>query len=157
MTGKSAATIGVFGTKAETGPTAPTIKAIIRLGLRTASEPISPRKRSNPPERNSPAEIANKPINVIRAGLPKPCIASPGLSTPLATSRATASKPVISGASQPVTKRKIEPSRIDRVMRLAELLIAVSSSSIRTIQLQLNIQRRIGGVKVTANPCKYRG
>ena len=72
ITGKRAATIGVLGTKADTGPTAATIKVIIRFGLRIASEPIKALRRSSPPERNKPAEMANKPITVIKAGLPKP-------------------------------------------------------------------------------------
>ena len=77
-TGSRLATIGVLGTTAETGPTTVTIRVIIRLGLRIASEPIKARRRSKPPLRNSPAEIANRPARVIRAGLPKPSRASLG-------------------------------------------------------------------------------
>ena len=116
ITGSRLATIGVLGTKADTGPTAATIRAIIRLGLRTASEPIRARRRSRPPLRNSPAERANRPIKVIRAGLPKPSTASLGLSTPLTMSSAMASRPVTSGASQPLMNSTTDPASTSRVI-----------------------------------------
>ena len=121
--------MGVLGTKADTGPTAATITAIIRLGLRTASEPIRARKRSRPPLRNKPAEMANRPIRVIKAGLPKPATASSGVSTPLAISRAAASRPVSSGASQPLTNSTTEPASTSKVISAPGCSTAESRSA----------------------------
>ena len=129
ITGNRLATIGVFGTKADTGPTAATITAIIRLGLRTASEPIRARSRSRPPLRNRPAERANSPISVIRAGLPNPSTASEGLSTPVTISSAAASRPVSSGANQPPMNSTIEPASTSKVIKAPGCSTAESRSA----------------------------
>ena len=129
-TGSRVATIGVLGTNADTGATTATIRAIIRLGVRIASEPIAALRRSRPPERNRPAERANRPIKVTNAGLPNPSTASPGFSTPVAISNPAASRPVTSGASQPDTNRTIAPARIAKVIWLAGSVRAVMSDDI---------------------------
>ena len=72
MTGKSEATTGVLGTTPETGATTNPSKAINLRGVRILSEAINSLKRSRAPLLKSAAETANKPINVINAGLPKP-------------------------------------------------------------------------------------
>lgn len=115
-TGSRAATIGVLGTKADTGPTTVVTNKIIRRGLRIASEPSRALSRSRPPARNRPAERANRPIRVITAGLPKPRSASAGLSTPVAISRPAANRQVTSGASQPLTNSSTDPASTNRVM-----------------------------------------
>ena len=72
ITGKSDATTGVLGTTPETGATTNPSKAINLRGVRILSEAINSLKRSRAPLLKSAAETANKPINVIKAGLPKP-------------------------------------------------------------------------------------
>ena len=130
ITGSRVATIGVLGMKPEMGATTPTSRAIIRLGLRTASEPIRARSRSRPPVRNRPEETANSPIRVIRAGLPKPCTASSGFSTWKLTSRAAASRPVTSGASQPVTNSTIAPTNTASVIKPSGVAATVRKACI---------------------------
>ena len=132
ITGSRVATIGVLGMKPEMGATTPTIRAIIRRGLRTASEPIRARRRSRPPLRNRPADTAKRPIRVIRAGLPKPWTASSGLRTRQVTSRAAASRPVTSGASQPVTNSSIDTANTTSVIRPSGVAATVRKACIGT-------------------------
>ena len=139
-TGSRVATIGVLGINPEIGATTPTIRAIIRLGLRMASLAIRALSRSSAPLRNRPADTANRPIKVIRAGLPNPCTASSGLSTRKVTSRAAASKAVTSGASHPVTNSRIDRAKTARVIAPAGSRAAARNAS---IQNNPNIQKHI--------------
>ena len=132
-TGSRVATIGVLGMKPETGATTATIRPIIRFGLRTASEPIRARNRSRPPLRNRPEATANRPISVIRAGLPKPLTASSGLSTPKVTSRAAASRPVTSGASLAVMNSTIATRNTARVIRPGPVLATARKLDMATV------------------------
>ena len=123
-TGSRVATIGVLGMKPESGDTTATSSRIMRRGVRTDSEPRIARKRSTPPLRNRPAERANNPIKVIRAGLPKPLTACCGSSTPKLTSSATAKRPVSSGANQPLMNRTSETANTSRVINPCGVLAA---------------------------------
>ena len=60
------------------------------------------------------AETGNRPIRVIRAGLPNPARASGGDRTPVAISRPRLSSPVSSGARAPVMNRTIARARTAR-------------------------------------------
>ena len=114
-TGSRDATTGVLGTTPETGAITKAIRAINRRGVRIRSEAIRPRSRSRAPLLNRAADTGKSPSRVIRAGLPKPIKASSGLSTPLAISRPTLSRPVSSGAIAPLMNSTTASTRTARV------------------------------------------
>ena len=115
-TGSNDATTGVLGTMPDTGAITNAISAIKRLGERIRSEAIRARRRSSAPLLNRAAETGNRPIRVIRAGLPNPARASGGDRTPVAISRPRLSSPVSSGARAPVMNRTIARTRTARVI-----------------------------------------
>ena len=96
--GNNEATTGVLGTMPDIGPIKKAINEINFLEVLILSEEINSLTLSKAPLLNNAEETANKPIRVIKDGLPNPAKAFSGERTPVAINMPTHNKPVNSGA-----------------------------------------------------------
>ena len=114
--GKSDATTGVLGTKPEIGAIKNDKNAINLLVVFMLSEAIISLTLSSAPLLNSADETANKPIRVIKDGLPKPDKAFWGDRTPVEINIPTQSKPVNSGAIEFLINKIIDKNNTNTVI-----------------------------------------
>ena len=129
--GSKEATTGVLGTIPEIGAITKPSKAINLLGVLILSEAINSLTLSRAPLLNSAVETANKPISVIKAGLPKPDKAFWGVSTPVAINIATHNNPVNSGAIVFLINKTIDNINTRNVIEASKLLIKNETNPIQ--------------------------
>jgi len=123
INGNKDATTGVFGTIPDIGAIKKAINEINFLGVLTFSEEISSLTLSKAPLLNKADETANKPIKVIKEGLPNPDKAFSGERTPVTINIATHNKPVNSGAIVFFINKIIDRSNTKTVTSASKLLI----------------------------------
>jgi len=127
-----------LGTIPEMGAIRKAKKAINLLEVLILSEAINSLTLSSAPLLNKAAETANKPIKVIKDGLPKPDNAFWGVSTPVEIKIATHNKPVSSGAIVFLINNIIEISKTNTVINASELLLKKKTKFILNV-IYLNI------------------
>ena len=121
--GNNEATTGVFGTIPEIGAIRKVKKAINLLEVLILSEAINSLTLSSAPLLNKADETANKPIKVIKDGLPNPDKAFWGVNTPVAMKIATHNKPVSSGAIVFLMNNMIDNNKTNTVINASWLLL----------------------------------
>ena len=123
INGKSDATTGVLGTIPDIGAIKKVISDINFLGVLIFSEEISSLTLSKAPLLNNADETANKPIKVIKEGLPNPAKAFSGVSTPVTINIPTHNKPVNSGAIVFFINKINDINKTTTVINASELLL----------------------------------
>ena len=123
INGSKDATTGVLGTIPDIGAITNPNSAISLLGVLILSEAINSLTLSRAPLLNNADETANKPIRVIKAGLPKPDKAFWGVSTPVAMNIPTHNKPVNSGAIVFLINKTIDRINTNTVIEASKLFI----------------------------------
>ena len=121
--GNKDATTGVLGTIPDIGAIKKAIKEINFLGVLILSEEINSLTLSKAPLLNNAEETANKPIRVIKEGLPNPAKAFSGESTPVAINIPTHNKPVNSGAIVFLINKIIDIIKTTTVINASKLLL----------------------------------
>ena len=119
--GNKDATTGVLGTIPDIGAIKKAIKEINFLGVLILSEEINSLTLSKAPLLNNAEETANKPIRVIKEGLPNPAKAFSGERTPVAIN--THNKPVNSGAIVFLINKIIDIIKTTTVINASKLLL----------------------------------
>ena len=120
---RDSATTGVLGTIPDIGAIKKAIKEINFLGVLIPSEEINSLTLSNAPLLNNADETANKPIRVIKDGLPNPDKAFSGERTPVTINIPTHNKPVNSGAIVFLINKIIDISKTSTVINAWKLLL----------------------------------
>jgi len=115
--GKREATRGVFGTIPEIGATTKANSVINRFEVLILSEAKSSLTLSRDPLLTNADEIENKPINVIKEGLPNPDNAFCGVSTPVTIKIATVNNPVSSGTIVFLINKNIDKDKTNTVIK----------------------------------------
>ncbi len=123
INGNKDATTGVLGTIPEIGAIKKAINEINFLGVLTFSEEINSLTLSNAPLLNKADETANRPIRVIKDGLPNPDKAFSGVRTPVTINIPTHNKPVNSGAIVFFINKNIDIAKTNRVINASKLLL----------------------------------
>ena len=121
--GNKDATTGVLGTIPDIGAIKKAINEINLLGDLTFSEEINSLTLSKAPLLNNADETANKPIRVIKDGLPNPAKAFSGDRTPVAINIATHNNPVNSGAIVFLINKIIDKINTKTVIKASKLLL----------------------------------
>ena len=121
--GKRDATTGVLGTIPDIGAIKKVISRINFLGVLIFSEDISSLTLSNAPLLNNADETANKPIKVIKDGLPNPDKAFSGVKTPVTINIPTHNKPVNSGAMVFLINKINDRNKTNTVISASKLLL----------------------------------
>ena len=109
------------------------IKEINFLGVLILSEEINSLTLSKAPLLNNAEETANKPIRVIRDGLPNPAKAFSGESTPVAINNPTHNNPVNSGAIVFLINKIIDITKTTTVINASKLLLTTAIKFIRDL------------------------
>tara|TARA_Y100001978_G_scaffold169995_1_gene159129 strand:+ start:392 stop:832 length:441 start_codon:yes stop_codon:yes gene_type:complete len=115
--GRREATSGVFGTIPEIGATTKAKSVINRFEVLILSEAKSSLTLSRDPLLTNADEIENKPIRVIKEGLPKPDNAFWGVRTPVTIKIATVNNPVSSGTIVFFINKNIDKDKTNTVIK----------------------------------------
>ena len=107
----------------EIGAIKKVISEINFLGVLIFSEEISSLTLSKAPLLNNAEETANKPIKVIKDGLPNPAKAFSGVKTPVTINIPTHNKPVNSGAIVFLINKTNERNNTITVIKASKLLL----------------------------------
>ena len=131
--GNKDATTGVLGTIPDIGAIKKAIKEINFLGVRILSEEINSLTLSKAPLLNNAEETANKPIRVIKEGLPNPAKAFSGERTPVDINIPTHNKPVNSGAIVFLINKIIDIIKTTTVINASKLLLTTEIKFIQNL------------------------
>ena len=131
--GNNDATTGVLGTIPDIGAIKKAIKEINFLGVLILSEEINSLTLSKAPLLNNAEETANKPIRVIKDGLPNPAKAFSGERTPVAINIPTHNKPVNSGAIVFLINKIIDIIKTTTVINASKLLLTTAIKFIQNL------------------------
>ena len=113
----------VLGTIPDIGAIKKVISEINFLGVLIFSEDISSLTLSNAPLLNNADETANRPIKVIKDGLPNPAKAFSGVRTPVTINIPTHNKPVNSGAIVFLINKINDRNKTNTVISASKLLL----------------------------------
>ena len=127
------ATTGVLGTIPDIGAIKKAIKEIKFLGVLILSEEINSLTLSKAPLLNNAEETANKPIRVIKEGLPNPAKAFSGERTPVDINIPTHNKPVNSGAIVFLINKIIDIIKTITVINASKLLLTTAIKFIQNL------------------------